>query len=70
MCKEPLAPILCRIFQQSPDEAYIRVPATWKTSEIILIPEKSPPTCQNDYRPLTSVIMKCLEKIVKDILLE
>lgn len=62
MCKEPLAPILCRIFQQSLDEAYI--PAIWKTPEVIPIPKKSPPMCKNDYRPvaLTSVIMKCLEK--------
>ena len=69
MCKEPLTPILCKIFQQSLNEA--GVPKIWKTSEIIPIPKKSPPMCMNDYRPvaLRSVIMKCLEKVVKDILL-
>ncbi len=69
LCKEPLTPILCKIFQQSLNEAYI--PRIWKTSEIIPIPKKSPPTCKNDYRPvaLTPGIMKCLEKVVKDMLL-
>lgn len=69
LCKEPLSPILCKIFQRSLDEAYI--PRIWKTSEIIPVPKKSPPTCNNDFRPvaLTSVIMKCLEKIVKNRLL-
>ena len=69
MCKEPLTPIMCNIFQQSLNEACI--PTIWKTSEIIPIPKKSPPMCKNDYRPvaLKSVIMKCLEKIVKVILL-
>ena len=68
ICKEPLAPILCKLFQQSIDSACI--PKIWKTAEIIPIPKKFPPTCKNDYRPvaLTSIIMKCFEKIVKNIL--
>ncbi len=70
LCKDPLAPALCKIFQQSLDNACI--PTLWKTSEIIPVPKKSPPTCKNDYRPvaLTSIMMKCLERIVKTILCE
>jgi hypothetical protein len=66
--KEQLTPILHKIFQQSLDECVI--PTVWKTSEIIPIPKKQNPKCDNDFRPiaLTSVVMKCLEHIVKQIL--
>jgi hypothetical protein len=65
LCKEPLAPVLCKIYQRSLDESYI--PKIWKTSELIPAPKKNPPTCNNDYRPiaLTSIMMKCLERVVK-----
>ena len=68
LCKEPLSPILCKLFQQSIDSCSI--PVIWKTAEIIPVPKKSPPICNNDYRPvaLTSIIMKCFEKIVKNLL--
>lgn len=38
----------------------------WKTSTIIPIPKKSRPSEPNHYRPvvLTSIIMKCLEKLI------
>ena len=66
LCKEPLAPVLCRIYQKSLDSAYI--PKIWKTSEVVPAPKKNPPKCNNDYRPiaLTAIMMKCLEKIVKN----
>ena len=65
LCKEPLSPILCQLFQQSLDSGII--PVIWKTAEIIPVPKKSPPTCNNDFRPiaLTSIVMKCSEKIIK-----
>ena len=65
MCSVPLAPVLCNIYQQSLDQTSI--PKLWKTSEIIPVPKKSPPTCDNDFRPvaLTAIMMKCLEKVVK-----
>jgi hypothetical protein len=70
LCKEPLAPVLCKIYQASLDAAYI--PKIWKMSELIPAPKKNPPTCNNDYRPiaLTAIMMKCLEKIVKNHLSE
>jgi hypothetical protein len=63
-----LAPSLCKIFQRSLNEG--QIPKQWKTSEIIPVPKKTPPTCLNDYRPiaLTSVMMKCFEKVVKNLL--
>ena len=59
---------MCKLFQKSIDDSCI--PKSWKTSEIIPVPKRSPPTCLNDYRPvaLTSVIMKCFEKVIKAFL--
>ena len=57
LCKAPLTPILCKIFQQSLDMSHI--PVCWKTSEIVPIAKRSTPQCNNDYRPvaLTSISM-------------
>ena len=68
LCKSPLSNILCKIYQQSLDNMCI--PVSWKTSEIIPLPKKPAPVCNNDYRPvaLTSIEMKCLERIVKNVL--
>ena len=40
------------------------------TSEIVPLPKKPSPVCNNDYRPvaLTSIVMKSLERIVKNLL--
>ena len=67
---EPLSPVLCKIYQQSLNSSII--PTIWKTSEIIPVPKKTNPTCNNDYRPiaLTSIMMKCLERLIKNILCE
>ena len=53
------------IYQRSVDEQTI--PTQWKTSTIIPIPKKNPPKRLNDFRPvaLTSIAMKCLERIMK-----
>lgn len=69
LCKFQLAPVFTLLYQQSLDEAC--VPNAWKLSEIIPVAKKTHPNCNNDYRPvaLTSVAMKCLEKIVKARLL-
>ena len=42
------------------------IPSSWKTSEIIPVPKKTNICEMNDLRPvaLTSIIMKCLERIV------
>ena len=67
--KNSLAYVFHLIFQRSLDEFY--VPTKWKVSEIIPLPKKQQPKILNDFRPvaLTSVAMKCLEKIVKTKLL-
>ena len=66
MCSDPLTPVLCKIYQQSLDQ--VNIPKLWKTSEIIPVPKRSPPKCDNDYRPvaLTAILMKCFEKVVKN----
>ena len=47
------------------------VPTYFKMSTIVPVPKKAKVTEQNYYRPatLTSVIMKCFERVVKDYLL-
>lgn len=42
----------------------------WKTSTVIQIPKRPPPTALNHYRAvaLTSVVMKCLERILLNII--
>ena len=42
------------------------VPSVWKNSVICPIPKKKNPSSLNDYRPvtLTSIVMKCFEKLV------
>ncbi len=64
LCSRQLSSIFCFIFNASIKQC--RIPSLWKTSKIIPVP-KSPSISQmNDLRPvaLTSVAMKCLEKIV------
>jgi hypothetical protein len=70
LCRIPLSNIICKIYQQSLDN--ICIPEIWKTSEVIPLAKKASPECYNDYRPvaLTSIIMKCLERIVKNVLCE
>ena len=57
---EELAPAWCPIFHNH------SVPILWKTSYITPVPKKTCPKENNDYRPvaLTSIVMKCLERIV------
>lgn len=47
------------------------VSGIWKTSTVIRVPKKSHPSEPNHYRPvcLTSIIMKCFEKLVQIIIL-
>ena len=60
-----LAVPLLVLFQASLDQCI--VPLIWKISEIVPIPKIKFPITKNDLRPiaLTSLIMKCLEHIVK-----
>ena len=64
-----LAPILHSLFCQSYRTATI--PTLWKTATIIPVPKKPRPTELNHYRPiaLTSIIMKCLEKLLLNTIL-
>lgn len=58
--------VLASIFNLSLSQS--TVPSCFKTTTIVPIPQKSPPTCLNDYRPiaLTPIIMKCFERVVLD----
>lgn len=67
-CKYELTRPLHRLYQTSIDQCI--VPSVWKTSEIVPVPKLKIPKCKNDLRPvaLTSVVMKCLESIVRKYL--
>ena len=62
-CAAELSPALQPIFQQSVDIG--KVPTLWKTSTVLPVPKKPTPTEPNHFRPvaLTSLIMKCFEKL-------
>ena len=63
-CKEQLSPVFRGLFQKSIDTHTI--PVIWKTAEIVPLPKKPKPVGPNDFRPvaLTSVAMKCFERII------
>ena len=64
LCARQLSSIFCIIFNSS--IRLCRIPVLWKTSKIVPVPKSSSINQMNDLRPvaLTSVAMKCLEKIV------
>ena len=63
-CADELTPVLTHIFNRSLKEC--SVPELWKESTIIPVPKKVKPEALNDFRPvaLTSVVMKCFERLV------
>ena len=65
LCASQLSAPLQTLFQASLDQSI--VPDSWKLSEIVPVPKVRFPVEKNDTRPvcLTSLIMKCLEHIVK-----
>ncbi|KAK1802892.1 hypothetical protein P4O66_021198, partial [Electrophorus voltai] len=67
-CTDQLAPVLTDIFNLSLMHGII--PSCFKQSTIVPVPKKSWPSSSNDYRPvaLTSVVMKCFEKLVRDFI--
>ena len=69
ICSEQLVIPYTKTFQRSIDDQII--PKPWKESIIIPVPKNRTPNKFNDYRPvaLTSIVMKCFEKIVKSELL-
>ncbi|KAI2644436.1 hypothetical protein H4Q32_029228 [Labeo rohita] len=68
-CTLELSPVLFSLFKESLLTA--TVPMLWKTATIILVPKRPRPSELNHYRPvaLTSIIAKCLEKLVLNIIL-
>ena len=64
LCSDQIANVFTNIFNWSLELSI--VPSCFKFSTIIPVPKKSNPQSLNDYRPvaLTSVIMKCFEKLV------
>ena len=69
-CSQQLSHVFCKLFQRSLDTS--QVPNICKCAIIIPIPKVPKPTTLNYYRPvaLTPIIMKCFEKLVKEILIE
>uniref|UniRef100_A0A4W5L6E0 Reverse transcriptase domain-containing protein n=1 Tax=Hucho hucho TaxID=62062 RepID=A0A4W5L6E0_9TELE len=65
-CADQLAGVFTDIFNQSLSQS--AVPTCFKRATIVPVPKKAKVTELNDYRPvaLTSVIMKCFERLVKD----
>ena len=65
-CADQLAGDFTDIFNMSLTESVI--PTCFKQTTIVPVPKNTKATCLNDYRPvaLTSVAMKCFEKIIKD----
>ena len=65
-CTDQLAGVFMDIFNLSLSQS--AVSTCFKMSTIVPVPKKSKVTELNDYRPvaLTSVIMKCFERLVKD----
>ncbi|KAI2644006.1 RNA-directed DNA polymerase from mobile element jockey [Labeo rohita] len=69
-CADELTSAWCPIFQRS---LYSHiVPALWKKAIITPVPKKSCPQENNDFRPiaLTSVVMKCMEKLIMSQLIK
>ena len=69
-CADQLSPIFCKLYQTSLDAQ--TVPSLWKNSTVTPIPKKCTPKELNDYRPiaLTSVAMKCFERVLLPFLLQ
>lgn len=67
-CSSELAEAWRPIFQKSKDTH--SVPSMWKSSIIVPVPKKASRKENNDYHPvaLTSLIMKCFEKIRTNLL--
>ena len=65
-CADQLAGVFMDIFSQLLSQS--AVPTCFKMATIVPDPKKAKVTELNDYRPvaLTSVIMKCFERLVKD----
>ena len=65
-CADQLAGVFTDIFNQSLSQSV--APTCFKMATIVPVPKKAKVTELNDHRPiaLTSVIMKCFERLVKD----
>ena len=63
-CADQLASVFTDIFNLSLTESVI--PTCFKQTTIVPVPKNTKVTCLNDYQPLalTSLAMKCLERLV------
>ena len=68
-CRSSLFTILYYIFNNSVQSGIF--PTIWKIGEIVPIAKKDMPKEMNDFRPvtLTSILAKCLERIVRSLLM-
>ena len=69
VCDSQLCSVFANLFNCSLRECC--VPSVWKNSVICPVLKKRNPSSLNDYRPvaLTSIVMKCFEKLVFQLLL-
>ena len=69
-CASQLSHVFTRLFSWSLHVC--TVPSLWKTSLICPVPKNRSPSSLNDYRPvaLTSIVMKCFERLLFGPLLE
>jgi hypothetical protein len=65
-CQEELGPVLATIYRKSLQEG--RVPAEWKTANVVPIFKKGSKKIAGNYRPisLTCICCKIMESIIKD----
>ena len=69
MCASQLSDVFSKLFTCSLRDC--TVPKIWKQSTICPVPKNGKPASLNDYRPvaLTSIVMKCFERIILNRLL-
>ena len=67
-CADQLEGVFGNIFNLSLSLSVL--PTRFKRTTIVPVPKNTKVTCMNDYRPiaLTSVIMKCFERLVKSFI--
>ena len=67
-CASQLSYVFCKLFSWSLNDS--TVPSVWKHSVICPLPKNNKPSALNYYRTvaLTSVVMKCFEKVVLSLL--
>ncbi len=69
MCLKELSAVFTYIFNKSLQVEH--VPKVWKDAVVVPVPKSSSPNTLNDFSPvaLTSILMKILDKLVREEIL-